>query len=99
MKDLKYILVPELHKVIIDTCWNVKFSITYVLLPGFRVIIDTCWNVKLFVLPVISMSLERNNRYMLECEDNLHIIGFIGDHRNNRYMLECEDDKRRINSR
>ena len=61
-------LVKLSPTVLIDTWWNVNFHSLDLQLRLFLVLIDTWWNVNVLVTLTFSLSLDRFNRYMVECK-------------------------------
>ena len=56
--------------VLIETYWNVKFTISNgVVATSIDVLIETYWNVKFIQTPISCSAAEGINRNILECKE------------------------------
>ncbi len=76
--------------VLIDTWWNVNKLRDTPVLADRIVLIDTWWNVNAVKSILNLHSVNRFNRYMVECESNKSSWKSVVWWSFNRYMVECE---------
>ena len=80
----------NLQRVLIDTWWNVNHKERSIEVSQVEVLIDTWWNVNAVKSILNLHSVNRFNRYMVECESNKSSWKSVVWWSFNRYMVECE---------